>query len=374
MAIKTKTELKEYNDTNITTNGVRAITGAITHTLNEDMIDSLATEDYVDNSRFNIYNIDGSLDSNRTMNLNSNNLIITDDSSSTFGVQLTDSSDNASNIYSDNFSVLINAYDINTFELCEIGLGKGEINLSHFNASAEGNMIVIGETLTIVDDIGKKGISYGGNYEANYSDNSLVSKHYIDKVTNEYFTNGTGTSSIVSKANQTSGGDASGDYSIANGSENVSSAIYSSVIGGSNNTILTGHINSAIIGGNQITSDNSNTTYTQTLKTKGTRKVIKTIDADYTLTQFDEVLRITSSDDVDVTLPLLNSENNGQVYYIKTIKGKYTLANIRLLVNSADAFDDDTTIYTFTSMNEVIEVVGDSDSNQWVVLNTNTNA
>jgi len=44
MSIKTKTELKAYNNTNITSNGIQAITGEIVNTMNDDMIDSFLLE------------------------------------------------------------------------------------------------------------------------------------------------------------------------------------------------------------------------------------------------------------------------------------------------------------------------------------------
>lgn len=40
MAIKTKSELKDFNNANIDTNGVNAITGELHNTMNEDIIDS----------------------------------------------------------------------------------------------------------------------------------------------------------------------------------------------------------------------------------------------------------------------------------------------------------------------------------------------
>ena len=40
MALKTKAQLKSFNDANINTNGVNAITGALHNTMNEDIIDS----------------------------------------------------------------------------------------------------------------------------------------------------------------------------------------------------------------------------------------------------------------------------------------------------------------------------------------------
>ena len=40
MAVKTKAQLKAFNDANINTNGVNAITGAFHNTMNEDIIDS----------------------------------------------------------------------------------------------------------------------------------------------------------------------------------------------------------------------------------------------------------------------------------------------------------------------------------------------
>lgn len=40
MSVKTKAQLKSFNDTNINTNGVNAITGALHNTMNEDIIDS----------------------------------------------------------------------------------------------------------------------------------------------------------------------------------------------------------------------------------------------------------------------------------------------------------------------------------------------
>jgi len=40
MTVKSKTALKAFNDTNIDTNGINAITGSIHNTINEDIIDS----------------------------------------------------------------------------------------------------------------------------------------------------------------------------------------------------------------------------------------------------------------------------------------------------------------------------------------------
>ena len=40
MAVKTKAQLKAFNDANIDANGVNAITGPIHNTMNEDIIDS----------------------------------------------------------------------------------------------------------------------------------------------------------------------------------------------------------------------------------------------------------------------------------------------------------------------------------------------
>ena len=40
MAVKTKAQLKLFNDANIDTNGANAITGALHNTMNEDIIDS----------------------------------------------------------------------------------------------------------------------------------------------------------------------------------------------------------------------------------------------------------------------------------------------------------------------------------------------
>lgn len=44
MAIKTKTELKTYNDSNISSNGIQSITGDIVNIFNNDIIDTFATE------------------------------------------------------------------------------------------------------------------------------------------------------------------------------------------------------------------------------------------------------------------------------------------------------------------------------------------
>ena len=40
MAVRTKAQLKAFNDANIDTNGVNAITGELHNTMNEDIIDS----------------------------------------------------------------------------------------------------------------------------------------------------------------------------------------------------------------------------------------------------------------------------------------------------------------------------------------------
>lgn len=41
MAVRSKSQLKAFNDANINTNGVNAITGAIHNTMDEDIIDSM---------------------------------------------------------------------------------------------------------------------------------------------------------------------------------------------------------------------------------------------------------------------------------------------------------------------------------------------
>ena len=44
MAIKTKAQLKAFNDSNINTNGANAITGALHNTMNDDIIDSFVNK------------------------------------------------------------------------------------------------------------------------------------------------------------------------------------------------------------------------------------------------------------------------------------------------------------------------------------------
>lgn len=166
-----------------------------------------------------------------------------------------------------------------------------------------------------------------------------------------------------------------GQYSIGSGV----TANYSAILGGYNNHIISGgtysaifagsghtlnHTRSIILGGYDITSDNDDTVFTPTLYNTGSRKNISTKTTGYTLTQFDEIIRIDgTSNNVDIILPLIASTNDGQVY---TLKSKDVTNTCRVLTNISDTFEDGSTGYTYSSEDELIEIIADLDNNEWV--------
>jgi len=151
---------------------------------------------------------------------------------------------------------------------------------------------------------------------------------------------------------------------LIGGNSNESTNFSNITIGGEQNT--NNHNFSVIVGGQNITTDNDHTIYTETLKTKGNRNAIKTITSDYDIEQFDDVIRIDASTSSAIsTLPKIDATNNGQIYTFKTINVDNS---VQLETENGDKFDDTNTVYTFTVVGEMIKVIADASTNEWVFI------
>jgi len=144
MAVKTKPELITQNDTDITQNINRQITGQILHDNLEDIIDSVALTQEIPLLSTNIYNYNGALTGDRMVNTNSHSLLFIHGNQNI-------------RLYND---TLI------------LGLTTGP-NSSKFVISDVGEML-------IEDSINTKGLIYDDDYSANYTLRSLVDKEYVD--------------------------------------------------------------------------------------------------------------------------------------------------------------------------------------------------
>lgn len=212
-----------------------------------------------------------------------------------------------------------------------------------------------------------------GNYSTSFGYGSVASNAYAVAFGHNNVASGIGSlvagyNSVASGAYSTAFGEsstASGTRTFVCGLTNDANSTASAIIGGINNTILVDHDNSVILGGNGLTSDNDNTIYTATLKTKGERIAISTATViSYSVSQFDEIIRLdASSNTVTLTLPLIDTSNDGQVYTLKT---KDISNTCEVNTNVADSFEDATTTYTFSMVDELIQIVADLSSNQWV--------
>ena len=162
MAVKTKPELITQNDTDITQNINRQITGQILHDNLEDIIDSVALTQEIPLLSTNIYNYNGALTGDRMVNTNSHSLLFIHGNQNI-------------RLYND---TLI------------LGLTTGP-NSSKFVISDVGEML-------IEDSINTKGLIYDDDYSANYTLRSLVDKEYVDtQITDNTITASNGLTKTV---------------------------------------------------------------------------------------------------------------------------------------------------------------------------------
>lgn len=168
--------------------------------------------------------------------------------------------DNGSNVYPTIFvesdEVALRFNDDNLGLACAVNLTIDDVILKYYNdtlgasqilrAFADGlslsatpdgiafNKIEIFNNLTanilITDEIGETGAVYAADYSSNFIDESLVSKRYVDNLLVQKWIDGsTGYQSI--KANNDSGLDATGDYSVAKGAGTIASGYISQAEG-----------------------------------------------------------------------------------------------------------------------------------------------
>ena len=96
-------------------------------------------------------------------------------------------------------------------------------------------------------------------------------------------------------------------------------------------------------------------------------KNVYTITNSSVLNNTNDVVRLdSSSNSISISLPQITTNNDGKIFYIKT---KNYVNSVDVNCNSGDTFDDGTTTYSFSATNELITIVADLDSNQWVRLN-----
>lgn len=97
------------------------------------------------------------------------------------------------------------------------------------------------------------------------------------------------------------------------------------------------------------------------------RKNISTKTANYTLLATDNVVRMdATTNPVQILLPQITAALDGKIYTLKT---KDITNTCTVSTNVADSFEDGTTTYTITMINEVIQVIADLESNDWVRIN-----
>ncbi len=175
----------------------------------------------------NIYNSNGTLTGDRSVdggmhalsfnNLNSTLFEITDGASNLTTMELTDSE-------------FLGSVEDGT-QNSGFGIQADEIYL-YYTENTSGNtfQLDISDTnATIRDDINHRGIEYLADYSANYTDRTLVDKGYVDSLVSSssfWVAGSSGTFSIRTTGNTASGGDATGNYSVAMGYNTSASTYY----------------------------------------------------------------------------------------------------------------------------------------------------
>ncbi len=175
----------------------------------------------------NIYNSNGTLTGDRSVdggmhalsfnNLNSTLFEITDGASNLTTMELTDSE-------------FLGSVEDGT-QNSGFGIQADEVYL-YYTESTSGNtfQLDISDTnATIRDDINHRGIEYLADYSANYTDRTLVDKGYVDSLVSSssfWVAGSSGTFSIRTTGNTASGGDATGNYSVAMGYNTSASTYY----------------------------------------------------------------------------------------------------------------------------------------------------
>ena len=217
----------------------------------------------------------------------------------------------------------------------------------------------------------------GGNYshaEGNYTIASGNSSHAEGNYTiaNGNYSHAEGESTIASGDYSHAGGDnsvASGTTSFVHSSNSFTNSDYSAILGGYNNIIPYGIINSIILGGDSITATTSGTTFVEGLNIKNTQNdnsITRLLTVDNTgLVKYRDVSTIIVSD----TYVTGATYNNNIFTYTNNTGGTF---NVLFNQVTGLTVNGDLSATTYYNLPTDIRVTGGTYSNGTIVFTNNT--